>query len=71
MLIIIVLIVAVLSVLYFMAEKNIHIKKELVINKDINAVWEVMGTQYAQVHLWSTNFKDSKAGGNPKLPGLD
>ncbi|MGL1886000.1 MAG: hypothetical protein OCD76_05755 [Reichenbachiella sp.] len=67
--------VAVISVLliglYFMAEKNIHVKKELVIDKDIRAVWEVMGTQYTQVHLWSTNFKESKAGGNPKLPGLD
>jgi len=30
-----------------------------------------MGVQYTKVHLWSTNFKDSKAGGNPKLPGLD
>lgn len=57
--------------LYLLAEKNIHVKKELVINADINAVWEVMGTQFTRVHLWSTNFKDSKAGGKPKLPGLD
>lgn len=71
MLIIIVLIVAVLGVLYVIAEKNIHVKKELVIDKDINAVWEVMGVQYTEVHLWSTNFKDSKAGGKPKLSGLD
>lgn len=64
-------IIILLSGLYLMAEKNINVKKELVINKDINAIWEVMGDQYTQVHLWSTNFKDSKAGGNPKLPGLD
>ena len=71
MLIIMLLIFAVLSVLFFIAEKNVHVKKELVINKDIKAVWQVMGVQYTEVHLWSTNFKDSKAGGNPKLLGLD
>jgi hypothetical protein len=64
-------IITLLLGLFLMAEKNIHVKKELVINEDINAVWEVMGTQYTQVHLWSTNFKDSKAGGTPKLQGMD
>jgi hypothetical protein len=64
-------IVILLGGIYLMAEKNIHVKKEFVINENINAVWEVMGTQYTKVHLWSTNFKNSKAGGNPKLPGIN
>ncbi|MDB4286151.1 SRPBCC family protein [bacterium] len=46
-------------------------RTELVINKNAEAVWDIMGNQYAQVHLWSSNFKASKPGGKPKLPGLD
>ena len=46
-------------------------RTEITINKNINAIWEVMGNQFAQVHLWSSNFKDSKAGGSPKLSGLN
>jgi hypothetical protein len=30
-----------------------------------------MRNQFAEVHLWSTNFKDSKSGGNSKFAGLD
>jgi hypothetical protein len=71
MIIVIAVIVVLLGGLYIMAEKSIQVRAELIIDKDIDAVWEVMGTQYTQVHLWSTNFKDSKAGGNPKLPGLN
>ena len=65
------IIILLLVGLYIMAEKTIHMKKELVIEKNINKIWEVMGTQYTQVHLWSTNFKASKAGGIPKLQGLN
>jgi hypothetical protein len=41
-----------------------------IINKSISEVWDVMGNQFADVHLWSSNFKDSKSGGQSKLDGL-
>ena len=44
---------------------------EIKIEKNINEVWEVMGNQFGEVHLWSSNFLDSKPGGNPKFFGLD
>jgi hypothetical protein len=50
---------------------KIYIQQELEINKDVEAAWEVMGKQFAQIHLWSTNFKDSKPGGSSKFVGLD
>ena len=48
-----------------------NIKQEMMIEKDIDAVWAVMGGQFAQVHLWSSNFFDSKPGGSAKFTGLD
>lgn len=50
---------------------TIEVTQEIKINKSSEEVWEVMGNQFTQVHLWSTNFKESKAGGNPKLAQLD
>jgi hypothetical protein len=61
----------VILTLNFLVEIEIPIKKELVIEKNIDEVWEIMGNQYAQVHVWSTNFKDSKPGGGSKFAGLD
>jgi hypothetical protein len=57
--------------LYFLMDKKIHVQKELVINKNVEEVWEVIGNQFAHVHLWSTNFKESKPGGSSKFPDLD
>tara|TARA_R110000744_G_scaffold320650_2_gene426811 strand:- start:996 stop:1538 length:543 start_codon:yes stop_codon:yes gene_type:complete len=68
---ILVIILAVVIGLYFVLDKRIHVQKELVVNKKVEEVWEVMGNQFARVHLWSTNFKDSKPGGSSKFPGLD
>lgn len=51
--------------------KKISVKKTLPINKNAAEVWEVMGNQFADVHLWSTNFKASKAGGNSAFSGID
>jgi len=51
--------------------KAIHVQREIVIYKNVDEVWEVMGNQFARVHLWSTNFKDSKPGGGSKFAGLD
>ncbi len=49
---------------------KIQVKKELGIEKRIEEIWEIMGNQFAQVHLWSTNFKESKPGGSSKFPGI-
>ena len=54
-----------------MKNKKISVKKTLPINKNAAEVWEVMGNQFADVHLWSTNFKASIAGGNSAFSGID
>jgi hypothetical protein len=55
----------------FLVEKEVHVKRELTINKSIDEVWEIMGHQYGQVDLWSTNFIESNPSGKPKFPGLN
>ena len=57
--------------LYFLMDKKIQVSQEMIIDKPVEEVWKVMGNQFAQVHLWSSNFKDSKPGGMAKFPGLD
>jgi hypothetical protein len=42
----------------------------LTIEKSIAEVWEVMGNQFAEVHTWSSNFKESKPGGSNKFEGI-
>ena len=63
-------VIALVVCLYLILDKKIHVQKELLINKKVEDVWEVMGNQFAEVHLWSTNFKDSKPGGSSKFSGL-
>jgi hypothetical protein len=63
--------VIILVFLNIIVESDVYSRKEIVVEKSIEEVWEVMGNQYAQVDLWSTNFKSSKPGGAPKLTGLD
>jgi len=48
-----------------------EIKVQVNINKSIEEVWEVMGQRFAEAHIWSSNFKSSKPGGEAKFPGLD
>ncbi|MCI5054947.1 MAG: SRPBCC family protein [Flavobacteriales bacterium] len=48
-----------------------EIKVQVKINKSIDEVWEVMGNQFGEAHLWSSNFKTSKPGGNKKFEGID
>ena len=48
-----------------------EIKVAVTINKPVSEVWEVMGKQFGHAHLWSSNFKTSKPGGEPKFEGLD
>ena len=47
------------------------VTRDVTIEKNIKEVWEVMGNQFGQVNLWSTNFLESKPGGVAKFLGLD
>ncbi len=48
-----------------------NVKAELTIEKSIREVWEIMGNQFADVHKWSSNFKESKPGGAQKFEGIN
>ena len=61
----------VLVLLHFVASRELHFKEEVMIEKNINEVWEVLGNQFTEANIWASNFKYSKSGGEPKLPGLD
>lgn len=63
-------IVALIFCLYFVMDKKVQVSKDLSIRKSAEEVWEVMGNQFDQVHIWSTNFKESKPGGFEKFPGI-
>jgi hypothetical protein len=52
-------VLSILIILYTIKSKKVHTKTELTIDKEINEEWEVMGNQFAQVHVWSSNFKES------------
>jgi hypothetical protein len=43
---------------------------EILINGKVEDVWEIMGNQFAQVDKWSSNFFQSKAGGETLFEGL-
>jgi len=61
----------VLILLHFFVKRELHFEEEVVIEKNIDDVWEVLGNQFTEPHIWSTNFISSKPGGEPKLPGFD
>jgi hypothetical protein len=71
MIITILISIAVLVLLNFIIKRELHFEEELIIEKNIDEVWQVLGNQFAEVNIWSSNFKSSKPGGEPKLPGLD
>ena len=58
-------------ILGIVGSQKIHVERELVINRNATDVWAVMGLQFAQVHLWSSNFLDSQPGGVKKFAALD
>lgn len=47
------------------------IKTELIIEKNANNIWQVMGIQFDEIHLWSSFFKDSKPTGENKFDGIN
>ena len=52
-------------------KNDMNVKAELTIEKNIGEVWEIMGNQFADVHKWSSNFKESKPGGPQKFEGIN
>ncbi|MFT6981630.1 MAG: hypothetical protein ACJAUD_000394 [Crocinitomicaceae bacterium] len=50
---------------------KVSVKTTVEIEKNIVDVWDIMGIQFGHVHLWSSNFLESKPGGISKFPGLD
>jgi hypothetical protein len=47
------------------------VKAEIIIDKKIEVVWDLMGNKFAEVDRWCSNFKTSKPGGKSKFEGLD
>ena len=47
------------------------VRNEMVIERSANDVWKVMGNGFAQIHVWSSFFKDSKPTGESKFDGID
>lgn len=47
------------------------VKAEGIINRSISDVWDVMGNQFTEVHLRSSNFNDSKSDGDKKFNGIE
>ena len=51
-------------------QEMIRVTKEVLIELNIQDVWQVMGNEFGQVHLWSSNFLESKPEGESKFKGL-
>ena len=65
-----VVIAVALLLVHFFVNRTLQFTEEVIIEKPTGEVWEVLGNQFAEPHLWATNFKASKPGGKPKLSGL-
>ena len=66
----IVIVAVALVVVHIFASRTLQFQEEVVIEQPINEAWEVLGNQFAEPHLWATNFKNSKPGGQSKLSGV-
>lgn len=65
-----IIIIAALIAAHFFASRTLLFKEEVVIHKNIDDVWEVLGNQFTEPHIWATNFLTSKPDGSPKIKGL-
>lgn len=70
MLMTIVITALVLVTVHFMAKRALHFEDQVLIEKPITDIWDVLGNQFTQPHIWAVNFKTSEPGGEPKLSGL-
>ncbi|EAQ42431.2 hypothetical protein MED152_06915 [Polaribacter sp. MED152] len=46
-----------------------EVKKEIIVNKSITEVWEVLGNQYGEAYKWARGLYHSEAHGLPKISG--
>jgi hypothetical protein len=47
------------------------IRTEVIIEKNANDIWQVMGMQFDKIHVWASFFKDSKPRGENKFDGIN
>ena len=71
MLVTIGIIVAALVMVHIFASRTLLFQEKVTIDQPIDEVWEVLGNQFTEPHVWATNFQTSKPGGEPKLAGLN
>jgi hypothetical protein len=43
------------------------VKNEVTIEKNVTDVWQVLGNEFDQIHVWASFFKDSKPAGEKKF----
>jgi hypothetical protein len=48
-----------------------NIRTEVIIEKNANDIWQVMGIQFDEIHVWASFFKDSKPAGENKFDGIN
>lgn len=46
-----------------------EVKKEIIVNKPISKVWEILGNQYSDAYKWARGLYHSQAQGEPKING--
>lgn len=44
-------------------------KREIIINKPINEVWEILGNQYSEAYQWASGLSHSEGYGKPSIEG--
>ncbi len=48
-----------------------EIKKEIIINRSVQDVWEVLGNQFTTAHKWARGLTHSEGYGEPKFEGAE
>ena len=46
------------------------IKKEITISKSVDDVWEVLGNQFGEIHIWASLIHHSEVSGESKFDGV-
>ncbi len=65
------IIASLILLLSLSGQRKPQTRTALIINCSSADVWAIMGKQFSDVHLWSSNFKASKPGGTEKFSGID
>jgi hypothetical protein len=57
--------------LLLIKQYKMNIRTEVIIEKNANDIWQVMGIQFDEIHVWASFFKDSKPAGKNKFDGIN